>query len=79
MKTILRALALLLTGAFGQLANASDDRVGVMGINPSPSPTSQEAVFAADYDSPSAMLSLIGAPWWRMRLEMTPLSQCAAC
>jgi len=30
-------------------------------------------------DKPKARLSDMGTPFWRIRLEMTPLSQCAAC
>lgn len=58
MRTIPCAPALALAVALARTAAASDDRIGVMSLNPSPSPTSQEVVFAADFDSPTAMLHL---------------------
>src|SRR5258706_8289610 len=58
MKNAFRVLALLLVTVVWQTAFASEERVGVMSLNPSPSPNAQEVVFAADFDGTTSMTHL---------------------
>jgi len=52
------ALAALATAAAIGVAKASDDRIGVINISPSPSPTTSQFVFSSDVDAPTAQLHL---------------------
>lgn len=58
MKSMLKAFGLVCVAALSQIAAASAERAGVISLNPSGSPTSQEVVFSADFDSPTSMLHL---------------------
>jgi Tol biopolymer transport system component len=59
MKRLLApSLAVIVAAMLGLPAFASDDRIGVITLKPSPSPVGSEVAFGADFDSPASQLHL---------------------